>query len=170
MAAGPGLRAACACGKVELQTRGKPIGAAVCYCDDCQAGGRQIEALPGAPPVLDPDAGSSLVLFRRDRLACVKGAELLRAMKVKPKSPTSRHVASCCNSAMYLGFDDGKHWVDVFRTRITEGTPPPIEARMCTRFLPEGTEIPKDAPSTPGFTPAFVMKVMAARVAMLFGP
>ncbi len=169
MAARPGLRASCVCGKVALETRGAPIGAAVCYCDDCQAGGRQIEALPGAPPVLDPDAGTSLVVYRRDRLSCVRGRELLQAVKLKPKSPTSRYVASCCNSAMYLGFDDAKHWVDVFRGRI-EGEAPRIEVRMCTRFLPAGTEVPKDAPSSPRFPLGFVAKVLAARVAMLFGP
>ena len=169
MAAGPGLHVSCACGKVALETRGAPIGAAVCYCDDCQAAGRQIEALPGAQPVLDADAGTSVVLYRRDRLSCVRGAELLQAVKLEPKSPTSRYVASCCNSAMYLGFDDSKHWVDVFRRRV-EGIAPPIEVLMCTRFLPAGTEIPKDAPSSPGFPLGFIAKVMAARLAMLFGP
>jgi len=169
MAARPGLHASCVCGKVTLETRGAPIGAAVCYCDDCQAAGRQIEALPGAPPVLDPDAGTSVVLYRRDRLSCVRGAELLQAVKLKPTSTTIRYVAGCCNTAMYLGFDDGKHWVDVFRARL-EGEAPPIAVRMCTRFAPEGIEIPKDAPSSPGFSFAFIAKVMAARVAMMFGP
>ena len=169
MASRPGLRASCACGKVTLETRGAPIGAAVCYCDDCQAAGRQIEALPGAQPVLDPDAGTPLVIYRRDRLSCVRGAELLQAVKLRPNSATSRYVATCCNSAMYLGFDDAKHWADVFRGRI-EGTAPPIEVRMCTRFLPAGTDVPKDMPSSPGFPFGFIAKVMAARVAMLFGP
>lgn len=168
MALKSGLRARCACGKVVLEARGRPIASAVCYCDDCQEAGRQIEALPGAPPVLDPDAGTSLVMYRRDRLDCVEGADLLKPMKVRPDTPTNRHVAGCCNSVMYLGFDDSKHWVDVFRARI-EGEPPPIEARMCTRFLPPGTEVPKDAPSFAGFSPKVVLKVMAARLAMLFG-
>ena len=168
MAAGTGLSARCACGKVVLQARGRPIGAAVCYCDDCQAAGRQIEALPGAQPVLDADAGSSLVMYRRDRLDCVAGADLLMAKKLRPDSPTNRHVASCCNSAMYLGFDDSKHWVDVFRARI-EGAAPPIEARMCTRFLPEGTQVPNDVPSFPGFAPKIVVKMLASRLPMLLG-
>ena len=109
------------------------------------------------------------MLYRRDRLSCVRGAELLQAVKLKPSSSTSRYVASCCNSAMYLGFDDSKHWTDIFRSRV-QGGAPPIEVRMCTRFLPEGTEVPKDAPSSRGFPPGFVMKVLAARLAMMFGP
>jgi hypothetical protein len=169
MAVGPGLRAACACGKVVLQMRGAPIAAAVCYCDDCQAAGRLIEALPDAQSVLDPDAGSSLVMYRRDRLSVAEGAELLRPIKLKPETATVRFVAGCCNSAMYLGFEDSKHWVDVFRSRII-GEAPPITARMCTRYLPVGTKVPDDAPSTPGFYFPLVAKVLAARIAMLFGP
>ncbi len=118
--------------------------------------------------MLDADAGSSLVMYRRDRLECVTGAELLQAVKVRPDSPTNRHVASCCNSAMYLGFDDSKHWVDVFRARI-EGTAPPIEARMCTRFLPAGAVVPKDVPSFAGFAPKVVIKMLASRLPMLLG-
>ena len=168
MPARPGIRASCACGAVTLEARGEPIVTAVCYCDDCQAAGRQIEATAGAQPVLDPDAGTGFVLYRRDRMACVQGVELLQAVKLKPDSPTSRYVTGCCSSAMYLGFDDSKHWVDVFRNRV-QGPAPPIEVRMCTRFLLPGTEIPDDAPSTPGFHAGTIAKVMAARVAMLFG-
>ena len=168
MANGTGLSARCACGKVELQARGRPIGAAVCYCDDCQAAGRQIEALPGAQPVLDADAGSSLVMYRKDRLDCVAGADLLMAMKLRPDSPTNRYVASCCNSAMYLGFDDSKHWVDVFRARI-EGTACTCAPRSAARFLPEGTQVPRDVPSFPGFAPKIVVKMLASRLPMLLG-
>jgi hypothetical protein len=162
------LRASCACGQVAVEARGRPIVTVVCYCDDCQAAGRQIEALPGAPPVLNADAGSSLVVFRKDRLSCVRGQDRLVAHKLKPGSATSRYVASCCNSALYLGFDDGKHWVDVFRGRV-EGEPPPVEMRICTRFRPAGPELPADVPSVPGFSFGLIARFMAAALAMRLG-
>ena len=164
----PILRASCACGEVAVEARGAPIVTVVCYCDDCQAAGREIEALPGAAPVLDPDAGSSLVVFRKDRLSCVQGQDRLVAHKLKPGSATSRYVASCCNSALYLGFDDGKHWVDVFRSRV-QGDPPPIGMRICTRFRPAGTELPRDVPSAPGFSFGLIARFMAAAIAMKLG-
>jgi len=42
------LTASCACGAARLEASGKPIIAVVCYCDDCQAAGKGIEALAGA--------------------------------------------------------------------------------------------------------------------------
>ena len=168
MTVGPILRATCACGQVAIEARGRPIVTVVCYCDDCQAAGRQIEALADAPPVLDDDAGTQLVVFRKDRLSCVQGQDRLVAHKLTPTSATSRYVASCCNTAMYLGFDDAKHWVDVFRRRV-EGTAPPIEMRICTRFRTAGTALPTDAPSRPGFSIGLIARFMAAGIAMKFG-
>jgi hypothetical protein len=162
------LKASCACGQVELEARGAPIVAVVCYCDDCQAAGRQIEGLPAAPRVLDPDAGTSLVVYRKDRLRCVRGEERLTPHKLKPESATSRYVASCCNSALYLGFDDAKHWVDVFRDRI-EGPAPAVQMRLCTRYRPTGTDLPDDAPAYPGFPFALIARFIRAKLAMTFG-
>jgi hypothetical protein len=48
----------CVCGRVRCEAAGAPILSGVCYCDDCQEGGRRIEALPHAAPVLDADGGT----------------------------------------------------------------------------------------------------------------
>jgi hypothetical protein len=141
---------------------------AVCYCEDCQNAGARIQGAPGAQPVLDADGGTAMVMFRKDRLRCVEGADRLVPTKLTPKSPTSRFVATCCNSAMYLGFDDAKHWVDVFRNRVT-GEPPAIEARICTRFRPAGADMPADAPAHPGYPPSMIPKLLGSKLAMLFG-
>ena len=169
MPAHPGLRATCACGAVALEAKGAPIVTAVCYCDDCQKAGKQMESAPGAPAVLDGDGGTAMVMFRKDRLRCVEGAERLTAIKLDPKSATNRYVASCCNSAMYLGFDDAKHWVDVYRSRVT-GEPPPVQARICTRFRQSDEALPGDAPAHPGYPPSMIPKLLGSRIAMLFGP
>ena len=50
----------CTCGAVQCVATGDPIGTAVCYCDDCQAAAKQIEALPGAATVMDSDGGTAL--------------------------------------------------------------------------------------------------------------
>jgi hypothetical protein len=168
MPAPPGLRAACACGAVKLEATGAPMITAVCYCDDCQKAGAQIEALPGAAPVVDGDGGSAMVMFRKDRLRCVEGADRLTPVKLEPKSPTSRYVASCCNSAMYLGFDDAKHWVDVYRNRVV-GEPPKVEARVCTRFRPAGAALPDDAPAYTSYPPGLIPKLLGSKLAMMIG-
>ena len=99
----------CSCGNVEIETLGAPMTSVVCYCDDCQKGSRQIEALTNAVPVLGPDGGTAYVLYRKDRVKYLKGAELLKGYKIDEKSTTSRVVATCCNSAMIMRFEDAKH-------------------------------------------------------------
>ena len=162
------LTARCACGKVEMRAIGAPVARAICYCDDCQAAGRQIEALPGAQPVLDADGGSNFIVYRKDRYSCTQGAEHLQNHKLKDASPTKRVVAACCNSAMYIGFDDAKHWVSAYRARFEAG-PGPVQVRMCTKFKPEGVTLPADVPNHAGYPPGFLFKLLGARVAMLFG-
>ena len=162
------LVAACTCGRVALEAKGAPILTASCYCDDCQAAARLIEALPGAPRLLDADGGTSFVVYRKDRLGWTKGAELLKSYKLKETSPTKRMVAGCCNTAMVLGFDDAKHWVDVYRARVV-GEAPRVEMRVCTRFKPGGAAFADSVPSYPGYSPRFLAKLLKARVAMLFG-
>ena len=160
--------AACACGRVELEATGKPIVSAVCYCDDCQKGARQIEALPNAGTVADPDGGTPYILYRKDRFACTKGADLLKSYKLKQRSATNRVVATCCNSAMFVNFDRGPFWVTAYRARF-HGDPPPLQLRICTKFKPNNVALPRDVPSDPGYPPLLVVKLLASRVAMLLG-
>ncbi len=90
--------ARCTCGRVELEVVGAPIASVACYCDDCQEGSRQLEALPNGRPIRDAAGGTDYVLFRKDRLRYAKGAELLRGHKIRPTSATNRVTASCCNA------------------------------------------------------------------------
>lgn len=162
------LRASCACGAVALEARGKPIAVGACHCDDCQAAAARIADLPGAPPVMDEAYGTAMVVLRKDRMRCVQGQEKLEPIKLKPGSPTRRYVATCCNSPMYLGFDDAKHWVDIYLGRI-EGEPPPLQMRICTRFIPAGVATPNDVPSSPRYPFGMALSLAGAGIAMLLG-
>jgi hypothetical protein len=46
------------------------------------------------------------MVFRRDRIACTRGAENLQSMKLTAATKTWRMIASCCATPMYVGFDD----------------------------------------------------------------
>lgn len=159
--------AACLCGSVELELFGAPMATVACHCDDCQEGARQIEALPNAPPVQDPDGGTVYVLYRKDRVKCTRGAAHLRSHKIRQSSATNRVVATCCNAAMLLNFDDTKHWVDVYRSRIKTDVPP-LQMRICTKFAPAGGAVPTDVPGYPSYPFKFIAKLVGARIAMLF--
>jgi hypothetical protein len=101
--------ATCQCGKVKVEAIGLPILTAACYCTSCQDAGHRLERLASAPPVLDPDGGTSVILYRKDRVQCVTGRQHLEEHRLNPDSPTRRVVATCCNSAMLLDFTKG-HW------------------------------------------------------------
>jgi len=158
--------ARCSCGSVELEAIGAPIVSVVCYCDDCEEGSRLIEALPNARPVRDSDGGTAYLVYRKDRVKCSRGTQFLQAHKIREKSPTNRVVATCCNSAMLLNFDDGKHWVDIYRARV-QGDAPALQMRICTKFKAGNGDVPNDAPGYPTFPLRFLAKLLAARIAML---
>jgi hypothetical protein len=164
----PTLSATCACGNVELKAFGQPLVSNVCYCDDCQKGADQIEALPNAGAVNDPDGGTSYILYRKDRFACSKGADLLKGYKLKETSATNRVVATCCNTAMFVNFDRGPHWISAYRARF-RGPLPPLQARICTKFKPDAVVLPDDVPSYKSFPPSFIVTMLTSRLAMLFG-
>ena len=160
------LTASCRCGAVVLEAAGAPIAHAACYCTSCQEAGRQIEQLPGAPPVLDADGGTDFILYRKDRVRCVQGGERLQECRLKPESPTRRMVAACCNSAMFLDFTKG-HWLTVYRARLPEDVPP-LEMRVMTADRREGTVLPDDVPNFPAHTGRFMWKLLTAWAAMGF--
>ena len=162
------LAASCLCGGVEIEATGAPIVSSVCYCTDCQLGSRQIEDLPNAGSVRDADGGTAYILFRKDRIKCSRGAELLKGYKLKDISLTNRVVATCCNSAMFMNFDKGPHWIPAYRARF-RGALPPLQMRICTKSKPEQVVLPTDVPNYPGYPVGLIFKLLASRMAMLIG-
>jgi hypothetical protein len=160
------LSATCQCGKVTFEAIGPPILTASCYCTSCQEAGRRFEALASAPPVLDPDSGSGFVLYRKDRVQCAAGQQYLEEHRLKPESPTRRVIATCCNSAMFLDVTQG-HWLSMYRNRFAAGAPP-LEMRVMTNERRAGVELADDVPNYSGRPGKFILKLIAAWIAMGF--
>lgn len=156
--------ASCACGTVRYEARGEPIASVACYCSSCRKAGAQLEALPGASPVLRPDQGTDFCLFRKDRVVCMAGADQLQDYRLAPGSPTRRIVASCCNTMMALDFSKG-HWLSMHRDRFPE-TMPDVQFGIMTK----GTPRPRlgDRTAYPGFPFALLGRLISAQLAMIF--
>jgi hypothetical protein len=157
--------ASCRCGKVKLQLTGASILRGICYCASCQEAGRRHRAAPGADPVVAQDGGTDYVLYRKDRVRCVKGGDLFEERRLKPDSPTRRLFAHCCNTAMFLDFTKG-HWLSLYRARLPDDISPPT-MRMMTADRPAGV-LPDDMPNYPGPSGRFMGKLLLAWVAMGF--
>lgn len=126
-----------------------------------------MDELGGASPVCGADGGTEYVLYRKDRVTCVRGAELLQGHKLKPESRTVRDVAACCNSAIVMRFEDSRFWVSMYRVPFS--APPPVQMRIATRFKPASASIPSDAPRYSGFPLTFVGTLLRAWIPMLLG-
>ena len=160
-------RAACRCGKVEMLVSGDPLLHAICYCKSCQQAGRLHQSAPNADTVLAADGGTDYVLYRKDRVSCVKGGDLLEERRLKPESPTRRMFARCCSSAMFLDFTKG-HWLTVYRGRLPDDIPP-ATMRMMTADRPASTPLPDDGlVNCPGQSGKFMLKLLGAWMAMGF--
>jgi hypothetical protein len=154
----------CDCGQVSLEATGTPILTATCFCDSCQEAGRRFEALPGAQPFLDADGGTSVVVYRKDRVRCVGGAQHLEEYRLKPDSPTRRVIATCCGTPLFGDFTKG-HWLSLYRRRFGADAPA-IEMRMMTNERRAGVILADDVPNHGGYPAKFLGKMILAWIAM----
>lgn len=157
-------RLTCECGAVEFKVSGSPILGAACHCGDCTAAAEQFEALGGAQSLRDSEGGTPCILFRKDQVTCLKGQDQLRDHRLEAQSPTRRVIAACCESPMFLDYEKG-HWFSVYRARLGPDAP-----RLQMRIQTGDTSRPAGPlPSYTGYPPRFVLKLMAARLAMMVG-
>lgn len=155
------FRFQCACGRTVHEGRGRPIATVACYCDDCQAAGRAVDALPHGRGGVAADGGMVSSIFRADRVECVRGKELLVDHKLRPESRTIRALASCCNSSVATHFGAAAPIVTL-RTFAQEA--PAFSPEMCvyTKYAPDVKQIAHAAPRYRGIPPKLIVSVMAA--------
>jgi hypothetical protein len=157
----------CRCGAVEIGAWGDPIIVTACHCDDCRAAAQQIAASANLALAASDDGGSEFMVFRRDRIACTRGAENLQAMRLTAASKTRRMIAGCCKRPMYVAFNDKRPWVSAFRASFGADAPP-VEMRTCTRFRRSDDKANDGLPSHPGYPPAMIVRILAAWPLVLF--
>jgi hypothetical protein len=145
----PNHVAQCRCGAVEIGAWSNPLVVAACYCDDCQAASGRLAASANGAPVASADGGTEFMVFRRDRIACTRGAENLKVMRLRDATKTRRMVAGCCATPMYVSFDDKRPWVSAFRAGFGPDAPP-VQMRICTRFRRTEDKAKDDLPDDPG--------------------
>ena len=163
---GEGQKASCQCGHVSFDIAGAPIVHARCYCDSCRTAGRAFAEAGGAKSVVGDDGGTSLVLYRKDRIGLISGGAALREHRLTPASPTRRMVAACCGAPMFLEFTNG-HWLSVYADRLAAPVGA-LEMRVMTADRPEGPALPDDVPNYATHSARFMMRLLGAWVKMGF--
>ena len=157
--------AACRCRKVCLSARGEPIVCAICYCPDCQAGGRLLESHGASNDFRDAWDGMPYATYRNDRLQVVEGQSLIEGVKLRPDAPTTRYMTTCCNSAMYLKYGPG-WWSSIYRSRLGDAAPQ-IQMRNKVAHAKNRATLPADVPTYESFPPTLFAKLLLAGVGTL---
>ena len=73
---------------------GEPIIVNTCYCDDCQGRGPTARRIRQFGAGGDADGGTEFMVFRRDRIACTRGADRLQAMRLTPGANLDRATSA----------------------------------------------------------------------------
>lgn len=157
----------CTCGHVHLDVERAPIVSAECCCNSCRSAAARLQALPGAPAILGPLGTTRFVLYRKDRIRFLEGANYLKEFRLSPEAKTRRVVATCCNTPVFLEFKGG-HWLSLYGGLWSEARLPPLELRTMTSDMPEGTALPDDVPNARQHTLSFFAKLLGAWIAMGF--
>ena len=160
------LIASCQCGQTAIEATGRPIVSAICYCESCRTAAQGFERTDGAPPTVDVDGGVDYCLYRKDRVAIIRGSGNLVERRLQPDAKTRRVIATCCGSPMFLDFTGG-HWLNLYRPRLPVGVQP-AQMRVMTADRPEGVVLKTDIPSYAGFAPAFMFRLLWAWAKMGF--
>jgi len=126
-----------------------------------------MQTLPAAPPFLEANGATRFVLYRKDRVRSLKGADILKEFRLTPEAKTRRVVATCCNTPVFLEFLNG-HWLSLYGCLWPAGAMPPLEMRTMTGDLPAGSALPDDVPNGQRHSVSFFVKLLGAWIAMGF--
>ncbi|GHA16943.1 hypothetical protein GCM10007989_10180 [Devosia pacifica] len=107
------------------------------------------------------------VMYRKDRVRFIAGAEGLQAFRLKPDASTQRVIAGCCNTPVYLEFKGG-HWLSLYGALWPEGTLPPPQMRTMASDLPDGMTLPDYIPNAKTQNFGFFARLLGAWAAMGF--
>jgi hypothetical protein len=105
--------------------------------------------------------------YRDGRLSCTAGNDLLQGVKLRDGAPTTRFIATCCKSPVYLKYGPG-WWTSVYRVRFGAEAAP-IEFRSQTQHVPPEAVLPNDLPIYRSFPPLLFVRLLTAGAAQLLG-
>lgn len=155
----------CTCGELKIEAVGKPILGVACYCESCQTAAKQL-GFPQQAPLAEPDGGTPFVLYRKDRVV-LPASDSLREHRLSPTSTTRRVIATCCDTPLFLEFENG-HWVSIYASRFVPHERPGIEMRTMTRDAPPGVEFTDQIPSYSTHGGGFMARLLWTWVLMGF--
>lgn len=133
----------------------------VCYCDDCQAFARYLDA---DGTTLDAQGGTDIFQMSPARLTVAQGLERLACVKVTPKGPL-RWYADCCRAP--IGNTAPTRQLPIVgmilssvqaRPQELDKVLGPVQARVMVRYA-KGV-VADSAPTYDGFPPSHIARML----------
>lgn len=157
----------CRCGETTFEVEGAPILSCDCACESCRTAAKQFSHLRGGFEPGGPCGTTHFVMYRKDRVRCLSGAETLASHHLSADSSTRRVVARCCDTPVFLEFKGG-HWLSLYAGMWPSDESPRAELRTMVNDLPSSQTLPDDIPNLGSHSIRFMWKLGAAWVAMRF--
>lgn len=157
----------CKCGNTVFEVEGSPIMSCDCACESCRKAAASFAKLPGGFEPGGPSGTTHFVLYRKDRVRCLSGAESLAQHRLTEDAPTRRAVARCCDTPVFLEFEGG-HWLSLYAGLWPEASRPYASLRTMVNDLPAEESLPDDIPNHGSHSVRFMWKLAAVWVAMGF--
>ena len=157
----------CRCGKVSLKLDGPPFMAVECCCNSCREAGERFLSLSPTASTFAENGTVPFVMQRNDRVSIVSGQKHLAIHRLGDKATTSRVLATCCKTPIYLQMRGG-HWVSLYGTLWPEGRRPAPEMRTLTVDCPDNMSLSSNIPNLRTHSLSFYWRLFKPWVRMGF--
>ena len=138
-----------------------------CCCNSCRDAGERFLKLSPDASTFAANGTVTFVMQRNDRLTIMTGEEYLAVHRLDETATTSRVLATCCNTPMYLQMKGG-HWASIYGTLWDEDQRPAPQMRTLTVDSPELSVLSNDIPNLKTHSITFYWRLFMAWVRMGF--
>lgn len=157
----------CRCGDVSLAMNGSPFMVVECCCNSCRDAGERFLALSPEAATFAHNGAVPFVMQRNDRVNITHGKEHLAVHRLDVTATTSRVLATCCSTPMYLQMKGG-HWMSLYGTLWRDEQRPTPEMRTLTIDCRDAAALSKDIPNLKTHSLSFYWRLLKAWIEMGF--
>lgn len=150
-----------------MDLHGAPFMVVACCCNSCRDAGARFLTLSPDASTFAENGTVPFVMQRNDRLTVVSGQEHLAVHRLNDTATTSRVLATCCHTPMYLQMKGG-HWASIYGTLWDEGQRPAPQMRTLTVDFPDPSSLSTDIPNLRTHSIPFYWRLFMAWVGMGF--
>lgn len=138
-----------------------------CCCNSCREAGERFLSLSSDASTFAENGTVPFVMQRNDRTRITRGKEHLAVHRLDDSATTSRVLATCCNTPIFLHMKGG-HWVSVYGTLWEDEQRPAPEMRTLTVDCPDLASLSTDIPNLKTHSLSFYWQLFKAWAGMGF--